>query len=250
MEFPVLLRLGPLALHPHWVLEILSYLAGIGVYLWLRGRVADPVTPEHRSAVITAAAVGAAVGGKLVYWLADPALTLEHWNDLLFLMAGKSIVGALVGGLIAVESTKRWLGITQATGDLFAVPLAVGIAIGRIGCFLTGLDDHTHGLPANLPWAVDYGDGILRHPAQLYEIAFLLVFAGVLWRMLLRPHIQGDVFKTFLAGYLAFRFGLEFLKPGVAFAGLNVIQWICLGGLLYYARLLALRARPREVLSG
>lgn len=250
MEFPVLFRLGPLAVHPHWVFEILAYAVGCGIYLLLRRRVKDPVASPDRSAVITAAAVGAALGGKLLYWLSDPNLTLEHWNDPFYLMAGKSIVGALVGGLIAVELTKQRLGVTAATGDLFAVPLAVGIAVGRIGCFLTGLADHTHGLPATLPWAVDYGDGILRHPAQLYEIAFLLPFALLLWGRLRRPHREGDVFKTFLIGYLAFRFCLEFLKPGVAFAGLNVIQWVCLAALLYYARLLAGRVRSWEAVRG
>ena len=54
--------------------------------------------------------------------------------------AGKTIVGGLIGGLIAVEWIKRRLGVTVATGDLFAVPLIVGIAIGRVGCFLSGLD--------------------------------------------------------------------------------------------------------------
>jgi phosphatidylglycerol---prolipoprotein diacylglyceryl transferase len=57
--------------------------------------------------------------------------------------------------------------VRRATGDVFAIPLTVGIAVGRVGCFLTGLADNTHGLPANLPWAIDYGDGIPRHPAQL-----------------------------------------------------------------------------------
>ena len=86
-------------------------------------------------------------------------------------MGGKTIVGALIFGLISVELMKRYIGVRQSTGDLYAIPLALGIAIGRIGCFLTGLSDNTYGTPTTLPWAVNFGDGIPRHPTQLYEIA-------------------------------------------------------------------------------
>ena len=100
------------------------------------------------------------------------------------LIGGKTIVGALTGGLIAVELLKRYIGLRHSTGDLYAIPLALGIAIGRIGCFLTGLPDNTYGTPARLPWAVDFGDGIPRHPTQLYEIAFLLLLIPLLYRAL------------------------------------------------------------------
>src|SRR5207302_8689881 len=112
--------------------------------------------------------------------------------------------GGLVGGFLAVEWIKRRLGVTRSTGDVFAIPLAVGIGIGRIGCFLTGLDDHTHGLPASLPWAVDYGDGIPRHPAQLYEIAFVWLLALLLAAVTRRLHREGDVFRLFICAYMGF----------------------------------------------
>ncbi len=208
------------------------------LYFWLKARSGDTLTPEQRWYVVAAALVGSTVGSKLVYLLSEPALLAQNLTNPFFLMAGKSIVGGLIGALLAVELVKKWIGVTQSTGDVFAVPLAIGIAVGRAGCFLTGLADHTHGLPANLPWAVDYGDGIPRHPAQLYEIAFLLLFAVVLLRYQRRPHRQGDVFKLFMVGYFGFRLLLEFLKPGVPILGLNVIQWACLVMLLYYARLL------------
>ena len=70
------------------------------------------------------------------------------------------MVGALLGGTVAVEWIKRRLGVTQRTGDLFAIPMCVAIAIGRLGCFFSGLGDHTFGSPTNLPWGVDFGDGI------------------------------------------------------------------------------------------
>jgi prolipoprotein diacylglyceryltransferase len=88
-----------------------------------------------------------------LYWFEDPHLSLANWQNPAFLLGGKTIVGALIGGLAAVEWTKHQLGITQRTGDLFALPLTIGIAIGRIGCFLTGVEDHTAGIHTSLPWA-------------------------------------------------------------------------------------------------
>jgi prolipoprotein diacylglyceryltransferase len=96
------------------------------------------------------------------------------------LMEGKTIVGGLLGGLIAVEWTKRRIGVIRSTGDDMALPLAAGMCIGRVGCFLTGLGDHTYGTPTSLPIGVDFGDGIPRHPTQLYEIAFLLALGALL----------------------------------------------------------------------
>lgn len=249
MHFPVYVWLGPVALHPHWVFESLGYLVGSRLYLWLKARRGDTIAAADRWTVVAAAAVGAALGGKLLYLLSDPELTAAHAGDLAFLMGGKSVVGGLAGGLVAVEWVKRRIGVTRPTGDLFAVPLAVGIAIGRIGCFLTGLDDHTHGLPTDLPWAVDYGDGLPRHPAQLYEIAFLLPLALVLAEAQRRSRPAGATFKTFMVAYSAFRLALEFIKPGVFLGGLNAIQWVCLGILVYYASL-AFGARRPEVAPG
>ncbi len=235
MYFPVYLRFGAVQLHPHWVFETLAYAVAFRVYLALRHHQGDALDDEARWWVIAAAAAGAAAGSKLLYWLEDPRLTLAHWHDPVFLMGGKTIVGALIGGLLAVEWTKRRLGITRRTGDLFALPLCVGIAIGRVGCFLTGLPDHTAGVPTALPWGVDFGDGP-RHPTQLYEILFVLLLGlGILWYSR-RPHAEGDLFKFFMVGYFAFRFAVDFLKPDVrVFAGLSSIQWACVFMLGYYA---------------
>jgi prolipoprotein diacylglyceryltransferase len=152
MHFPVFLWIGPLPLHPHWVFEVLAYLVASRLYLTLRGR-GDLLSEADRWTVVTAAMVGAAVGSKLLYWASGPAFMVAHWHDPFVLIGGKSIVGGLLGGLCAVEWAKRRVGITRATGDLFVLPLVVGIAIGRIGCFLTGLDDHTTACPPRSPGA-------------------------------------------------------------------------------------------------
>jgi len=234
VHFPVYLWLGPLPIHPHFLFETLAYLAGARIYGLIKARTGDTISTDDRWWVVAAAAVGAAVGSKLLYWLSDPAFFLAHASNPFLLMGGKSVVGALVGGLIAVEAAKWRLGLTRSTGDLFAVPLALGIAIGRVGCFLTGLDDHTYGLPTDLPWGVDFGDGLARHPTQLYEIAFLLPLAALLWRIGRRPHREGDLFKLFMVAYLGFRLLLEAIKPGQTLVGLSAIQWVCLFTLAYY----------------
>jgi phosphatidylglycerol:prolipoprotein diacylglycerol transferase len=171
VQFPVYLWVGPLPIHPHWVFETLAYIVGGRLYAHLKAQSGDPIGPADRWWIVAAAFVGAALGSKLLVLVDHPTLTLEHLAEPLALLDGKTVVGALVGAWLAVEATKRRIGITRATGDVFAIPLTVGIAIGRIGCFLTGLSDNTHGLPTNLPWPVEFVDGIPRHPAQLYEIA-------------------------------------------------------------------------------
>jgi phosphatidylglycerol:prolipoprotein diacylglycerol transferase len=229
----------------HWLFETIAYLVGFRLYLWQRRRRGDVIADGSRWSIVAAAIAGAAIGSKLLYWFEDPALTLQHANDLMFLMAGKTVVGGLVGGLIAVEVTKKFIGLKESTGDLFAVPLALGIAIGRIGCFLGGLGDRTYGLPTSLPWGVDFGDGIARHPTQLYEAAFLVWLAWYLSRASMpqpgRPgdagaHINGDLFKLFMVSYLGLRLAIDFIKPGLAFLGLTSIQWVCLLTLVHYRR--------------
>jgi phosphatidylglycerol---prolipoprotein diacylglyceryl transferase len=239
MHFPVYLWFGPLAVHPHPVFECLAYLVGARLYATLKAREGDALEGAQRWWVVAAAFVGAALGSKLLVLFDHPSLMLQDLTNPLALAEGKTVVGALLGALVAVEWTKRRLNIRRATGDLFAIPLAVGIGIGRIGCFLTGLDDNTYGLPANLPWTIDFGDGVARHPAQLYEIGFLvLVLApAMLWLRDRLPR-EGDLFKVFMVGYLGFRLGLEYLKPGEPILGLTAIQWACLGGLMWYAHYL------------
>ena len=171
--------------------------------------------------------LGAAFGSKLLAMLENP------WQASL---EGKTIVGGLLGGLIAVEAAKKYIGFTRSTGDLFTLPLIIGTAIGRVGCYLSGLADGTHGSPTSLPWGHDYGDGIPRHPAQLYEIAFLLLLGAFLLRVREYLREEGDEFKLYLSSYLAFRFFADFLKPGLPFFGLTAIQWACAGGLLYYRK--------------
>ena len=220
----------------HYVFETLGYAIGFRLYLLARRKQGDFLPTEARTWIVVAAILGAAIGSKLLFWLEDPARTLQY-ASLTYLLSGKTIVGGLLGGTIAVEWTKSRLGIHRRTGDLFAIPLAIGIAIGRIGCFFAGLPDDTYGIPSTLPWAVDFGDGIPRHPTQLYETVAMLLLAAWLYRRKSDssvPRPEGALFRQFMTAYLAWRFAVDFLKPGVPFAGLAPIQWACAAALTWY----------------
>lgn len=229
-----LLSVLHLSSHPmlHTVFESLAYVAGYTLYRRDRGRAGDVVTEEQRWSVIAAAAVGALAGSRALGLLEQAPRIQISLAMVMLPGGGKTIVGGLLGGWLAVELVKRLQGIKSRTGDLFAVPLCVGIAIGRIGCLLAGLADDTYGKATSLPWAVDFGDGIGRHPTQAYEFVFLLLLAGVLRWMGTQPHREGMLFRVFLMAYLGWRLLIDFLKPQPLVSGMNWIQWSCVAGMV------------------
>jgi phosphatidylglycerol:prolipoprotein diacylglycerol transferase len=218
---------------------------GIGVRLYARNLRHHGRTALLRGAGFSVAVgclLGAIAGSKLAVWLQYPDLVRQHWGSPLLLLTGQSIVGGLIGGLFGVEIAKKLAGVERATGDDFVVPLIVGIVLGRIGCFVAGLHDDTYGVATALPWGVDFGDGVRRHPTQLYDIVFVLVLGLVLARA--RPVLArepGLEFKLLLAGYLAWRLFIDGFKP-VPFAyagGLSGIQLLAAAFLLGYAPVVA-----------
>lgn len=227
--------------HPHLLLEALAYAVAWKLFLAERRR-HDPVGDAMtRATLLTAAVVGGALGAKASSWLEDPAATVVHLADPMWLLSGRSMVGALLGGLFAVEGAKRLLGVTVATGDVYVRPLWVGLAVGRVGCFLSGVSDGTHGVETALPWGMDLGDGVPRHPTALYEIAFLVPFGLLLDRW--RGPREGDRFKAFMVGYLAWRLAAEALKTQpFPWFGLSGVQLLCVVGLGWYAAVLLRRA--------
>jgi len=185
--------------------------------------------------VLVGLLIGAALGNKLVFLIERPDIALSLLQTRSLAWPGQSIVGGLLGGLIGVEIAKKLTGQTRSTGDAMVLPIAVGLCIGRVGCFFAGLHDDTYGLPTALPWGVDFGDDTPRHPTQLYEIAVVLPLGLALHRA--RFATPGLAFKLFLSAYLLWRFFIEFLKPvPVAYPlGLSGIQWTCLVALAVYA---------------
>lgn len=230
MKFPVLIHLGPWTIDPHVFFVLLGYTAGIALFLWLRRREGDSIGRTERWLVVAAALIGSALGARALAW-----------------PYGKTIVGGMIGGLVLVELVKWRMGVKSRTGDLFVLPLCAGIAIGRIGCFLAGLPDNTYGSPTSLPTGVDFGDGIPRHPTQLYESAFVLLLGALLIGTRKRFTRAGDRFRLFMVSYMSFRLLVDFIKPEPRVAmGLSLIQWACLATLLYYAVDATGLLKPRE----
>ena len=142
------------------------------------------------------------------------------------LISGKTVLLGLVGGYLGVEIGKRYLGIRTKTGDRFAVPVAVAIGIGRLGCFFGGC---CYGTPTELAWGVVFPtvDSIARHPTQIYECLFHLTMAGVLYVLLLQGSLRGQLIKLYFLCYFAFRFATEFVRPEIDWwGGLSGYQWV------------------------
>jgi phosphatidylglycerol---prolipoprotein diacylglyceryl transferase len=185
---------------------------------------AVPVLPwRQRLALNWAALVGAAFGAKVGHVLANGGPWLEAGT---WLADGKTVTTGLIGGYLAVELAKLALHVRVKTGDGYALPLALALAVGRWGCFFNRC---CFGRPTALPWGVDFGDGIPRHPTQVYESLFHLTAAGVLLALLVADRCRCQRLKLYLIAYGVYRFGSEWLRPEPAWAlGLTFYQWASL----------------------
>ena len=175
-------------------------------------------------ALVAGAAIGGYGAGTLNLWLSGlPGV-------------GRSVLGALAGAILAVELFKWAKGISGSTGLAFVPGFCASIIVGRWGCFLAGLGDETHGTPTALPWGHDFGDGIARHPVQLYESFAMLGFLTVALVLLQRrqPVFMARGFYLLVLFYASQRFLWEFLKPYGALLGpFNLFHFLCLGLVIY-----------------
>lgn len=173
--------------------------------------------------LVAAALMSALIGSKL------PLLFLTR--DIRLLLTGKSVVGALLGGMIGVVATKKVLGLKVRLGNVIAPSVALGLAIGRFGCFFGGC---CYGKPA--VWGFDFGDGQLRLPTQLFEAAFHGCAFIVMLCVMKRIKTPGILFKAYVLAYFVFRFFMEFIRETpVLWLGMTIYQIICLLGGLYMA---------------
>jgi prolipoprotein diacylglyceryltransferase len=218
----------------HLFFDLLAY--GVGAFLsWKLFHPSKPsITDENlRYAYYTVAIVGAVLGAILIGSL-NIYYSLENTNNFI---VGKSILGAIVGATFTIELFKKIMKIKGSTGAYFVPSLAIGIAIGRVGCFLSGLDDYTYGIATNSFLGYNFGDGISRHPVQLYEsLTMFLFFLYVVYIYFKnRDYFEKHIFYQFILLYAIQRFAWEFLKPYETIAfGLNIFQFFCLG-LIGYA---------------
>ena len=175
-----------------------------------------------------------ALGAKLATVWRYVAVSGDTSFEGMLVRGGRSILGGLAGAYIGAHITKRLVGYKRKTGDLFAPAVALGMAIGRVGCFLS----EQVGTPTTMPWGLRLSDatlaripncpycvpGVALHPSFLYEIAFhLAMFVVLLWYLRPRVTIEGDLFKIYLLAYAVFRFFVEFVRG-------NVVMWHGLSG--------------------
>ncbi len=238
MPYPINLHLGSLTLSLHLIFETLGYAIGFRYFLYLRKKQTDKINDANRVWILIGATFGAFFFSRLVGALENP-LTFIHSNHIaLYLYANKTIVGALLGGLLMVEVTKKIIHEKTSSGDLFVYPLILAMMIGRLGCFTSGVHEDTYGVQTNFFLGMNLGDGLRRHPVTLYEIAFLAILCIVLKAIEKKVQlVNGYRYQFFMIAYLIFRILLDFIKPHYTyFLGLGTIQLCCVLGLFYYSK--------------
>ena len=237
MQFPVTISVGSLHIPLHPVFETLGIYIGFRYFLFLRKKQGDVIDSPKRTWILIAAFFGAFIGSRLIGGLENPDLLMHSVNKLAFFYQNKTVLGGFLGGLFAVEIAKKMIGEKQASGDLFVYPMMLALIIGRVGCFTMGVYEETYGTVTALPWAINLGDGLMRHPVTLYEILFLFL----MWLLIAKAYKKwsfenGARFKIFMMAYLCFRFLLDFIKPHYTFGiGLSTIQLTCIIGLIWYS---------------
>ena len=214
----------------------------VAFWITMKGMEDKRMATEELSAVFIYVMLGGIIGSKMYYaidnWLLDGGAFLP----LLLSRGGITWYGGLIGGTIAGAIGAKRVGINvKQLADCVAPGVAVGQAIGRIGCFLVGDD---YGRVSNVPWAVAFPEGAPPtlervHPTQLYEVAWLLPVALLLWS---RRHKSPFLFGEYMALNGAGRIVIENwrVNPTVAL-GMTEPQWIGIGlivvgvgGWIYY----------------
>ncbi len=224
---PVALHLGFLEIRWYGIIYALGFLLA---YFYVSSQVKKRNLSFDVDSFFVYLILGTLIGARLfevlfynpVYYFSNLLQIPAVWNG------GLSFHGGLLGGFLAgLWSCKKQNLSWKIIADLLAIPLAIGLAFGRIANFING---ELYGYPASLPWAVDFGDSIFRHPTQLYESLKNFIIAGILFIIKQRKSLQpGILFMTFLILYGAIRFFIEFLKvPETSFAGLATGQWFSL----------------------
>jgi prolipoprotein diacylglyceryltransferase len=225
----------------HTVFDLLAALSSLtvtlAVYRWRLAEAGQRIESAgigYALALVAGAAIGGFGAGTLNLWLSGAP------------EVGRSIVGALAGAIAAIEAFKRIRHIKGSTGLIFVPAFATSVTVGRWGCFFAGLPDETYGTPTTLPWGHDFGDGIARHPVQLYESFTMLVFLVTALTLIGRQNavFMRNGFYILVLVYGAQRFLWEFLKPyGTLVGPFNLFHFICAGLVIYSLAMMARMGR-------
>jgi len=186
--------------------------------------------------IVISALVGGLIGSKIPVLIENiKVLIQEPSNIKYFLLTGKSIIGGLIGGWLGVKIIKKVKGISNKRyGNEIAPAIALGMGIGRIGCFLTGC---CYGIETKLSIGINFGDGLLRYPTQLLEMIFCFILFGYLYyKQKTKKELEpGRLFKELVVYYFVFRFFIEFIRgteKNIIF--LSIYQVVCLLGIAIF----------------
>jgi len=249
---PIAIRLGPVAIHWYG----LMYLAAFGS-AWLLGRWRikhhkTALTMRDLEDIIFYGVLAVVAGGRLGYVLFyKPAYYLAHPLEIFYLWEGGM---SFHGGLLGVMLMMAWFARSRGyhflkVADFVSPLIPLGLATGRLGNFING---ELWGRASTFPWAMVFpqsGDGVARHPSQLYQLGLegLTLFV-LIWWFANKPRPLGQVTAVFLMGYGFFRFVAEFAREpdkflGPLAAGLSMGQWLSIPMILSGAALFAWAAK-------
>ena len=246
VTIPYLFEIGPVTINSFGAMVALGFISAL--YILKIDFKRKGLDEELGSSIITTAMVGGLVGAKLYFVIFEtpPDQDWAQIIDLTFSGYGLTWYGgfvvAMAGGLWQVRRYGAPLGQVV---DSVGIALAVGYAVGRIGCQLAG--DGDYGIPTDLPWAMAYPNGVVPtfekvHPAPVYETLSHLAIGALLWALRTRIQLPGLVFGLYmvLAGFA--RLMVEFIRlnPRVLW-GFSEAQLISIAlivlGLVLIARL-------------
>jgi len=250
---PVLYQSDALTLNSYMIFFLLAWVVGGSVFYLEFRRLGWEL--EQMMFVMGGCIIGAAAGSYLfsvifVGWAEIPA-AIRAMD-----FSGKTILGGITGGFIAVEYTKKRIGYPHSTGDAFALAIPIGHAIGRVGCFLAGC---CFGTRCHLPWAVIYPQGSMAHlshinhgflsatsmaslpvhPTPIYEIIFNLTLFGLFYIARDNFKVRGSMFRLYLVLYGSFRLLEEFIRDDSVMPETGImkpVQWFLLIAVIYFGR--------------
>lgn len=245
---PVLFEIGEIAIPSFWAMAFLGF---VGAFWVVRADlIRRGMSLVFAYDMILYGYVGGWIGARLF-------LIPTGWDYFVkepfgFLLSGSGWVwyGGVIGGALAVALLCRRRGVPFiVAADIASPGLAVGLAIGRIGCQLSG--DGDYGVPTNLPWGMSYPDGVVPttdrvHPAPVYEMVACFGIFGYLWSRY-RPELAaGDLFGRYLVLSGIVRFLIEFVRRNPAWLiGLTTAQWISVGCIAAGVWLVRRRVAPQ-----
>ena len=229
---PVLLHLGPLEIRYYGLVYVIGFIIAYFLLRYLSKRKSVALSEDELETFLLYAAVGVLVGSRVFYFLfynfsivlENPLQLFKIWEGGMSFHGG--LIGVLVGSFIFCKQYNKDF---YELADIVVIPTVLGLGIGRIANFINA---ELYGRATTVPWAVDFGDGIPRHPSQLYESAKNFVIFGVLWTLKDKNLRKGTLFWTFIMLYGTFRFFIEFVRQPDSQLGFVLFGFLSIGQVL------------------